>query len=604
MTFLLTFFLNLSLLNSLFNLLESIDSARILEYSYLNLSEDLDFIGAQFDVNFSYFLYSVPISLLLTIILTKLLVFDFKNDKIEILLKKFLLIGSSNLAILCFFIYFLRLYELLSRTYVLIYILIYPFLYSSFKAVLNLIQKKIRKPFYNLAIFPVIIGLIFINTNFYTSSLDNILNRDKVKEDLNIIAEETIDSLGFTEDQVLEDEECSPWLGTGTLAGCVGGTKISSLSFEQQVTNLTVFDNKLYIVFKEGTVYSQKSQDSELELFLDLNEIVHTEFPGMSQGLYDIAFESSGKSFLVSYSNDDIALVFEKYLLNDDGTPNYNNPKELLRVSNNVKYHFGGSTIWSEFFGGYLVGIGDMRENIMPLVHSDALNTTSYKGKIILLDSEISISSPLINEHGLYESIDKIIAYGLRNPWQITEFKDRLIITDVGSQFIEEVNEIKYSDYNENNYESVSFGWPLMMGSELSYSFRERNKDVMTRLDGKITDLYYWESEFIEKADDFLIENSKSPLLQYDHYVNENTIRAAIIGGDFIRNGTGKYDNYYFFTDYVENEIYGVNVETQDFLIFPIPNLGNPTSLKSSPFQSDTLVVGYANGVLSSVELP
>lgn len=604
MTFLLTFFLNLSLLNSLFNLLESIDSARILEYSYLNLSEDLDFIGAQFNVNFSYFLYSVPISLLLTIILTKLLVFDFKNDKIEILLKKFLLIGSSNLAILCFFIYFLRLYELLSRAYVLIYILLYPFLYSSFKAVLNLTQKKIRKPFYNLAIFPVIIGLIFINTNFYTSSLDNILNRDKVKDDFKIIAEETIESLGFTEDQVLEDEECSPWLGTGTLAGCVGGTKISSLSFEQQVTNLTVFDNKLYIVFKEGTVYLQESQDSELELFLDLNEIVHTEFPGMSQGLYDIAFESSGKSFLVSYSNDDIALVFEKYLLNDDGTPNYNNPKELLRVSNNVKYHFGGSTIWSEFFGGYLVGIGDMRENIMPLVHSDALNTTSYKGKIILLDSEVSISSPLINEHGLYESIDKIIAYGLRNPWQITEFKDRLIITDVGSQFIEEVNEIKYSGYNENNYESVSFGWPLMTGSELSYSFRERNKDAMTRLDGKVTDLYYWENEVIEKADDFLIENSKSPLLQYDHYVNENTIRAAIIGGDFIRNGTGKYDNYYFFTDYVENEIYGVNVETQDLLIFPIPNLGNPTSLKSSPFQSDTLVVGYANGILSSVELP
>ncbi|GIR04119.1 MAG: hypothetical protein CM15mP14_3370 [Rhodospirillaceae bacterium] len=52
----------------------------------------------------------------------------------------------------------------------------------------------------------------------------------------------------------------------------------------------------------------------------------------------------------------------------------------------------------------------------MPLVHSDALNTTSYKGKIILLDSEVSISSPLINEHGLYESIDKIVAYGLRNP--------------------------------------------------------------------------------------------------------------------------------------------------------------------------------------------
>ena len=393
-------------------------------------------------------------------------------------------------------------------------------------------------------------------------------------------------------------------MGTGTFAGCVGGIKITSQSYEQQVTNITVFDNKLYIVFKDGTVYLQKTQDSELELFLDLTDVVHTEFPGMSQGLYDIAFESNGESFLVSYSNDDIALVFEKYYLNDDGTANYDNREELLRLSNNVKYHFGGSIIWSEFFDGYLVGIGDMRENIMPLVHSDALNTTSYKGKIILLDSEVSISSPLINEHGLYESIDKIVAYGLRNPWQITEYKDRLIITDVGSQFIEEVNEVKYSDYQENNFESVSFGWPLMMGSELSYTFRERNKDAMTRLDGKITDLYYWESQIIQKADDYLIENSKSPLLQYDHFVNENTIRAAIIGGDFIRNGTGKYDDYYFFTDYVENEIYGVNINTQDLLIFPIPYLGNPTSVKGSPFQKDSLLVGYANGILSSVELP
>ena len=365
-----------------------------------------------------------------------------------------------------------------------------------------------------------------------------------------------------------------------------------------------MFDDELYIVFKDGTVYVQKTQDSELELFLDLTEVVHTEFPGMSQGLYDIAFDPSGKSFLVSYSNQDIALVFEKYYLNDNGTPRYDNSEELLRISNNVKFHFGGSIIWSEFFDGYLVGIGDMRENIMPLVHSDALNTTSYKGKIILLDSELSLSAPLINEHGLYESIDKIVAYGLRNPWQITEYKDRLIITDVGSQFIEEVNEINYSEYQQNNYESVSFGWPLMMGSELSYNFRERNKDAMTRLDGKITDLYYWGGESIQKADDYLIENSKSPLLQYDHYVNENTIRAAIIGGDFIRNGTGKYDDYYFFTDYVENEIYGVNINTQDVLIFPIPLLGNPTSIKGSPFQDDTLIVGYSNGVLSSVELP
>ena len=125
--------------------------------------------------------------------------------------------------------------------------------------------------------------MIFLNTNFYSSSLENIINRNKVQEDVKIVAKEKINSLGFNEEEVLEDEECSPWLGTGTLVGCIGGTKITSISYEQQVTNLTVFDDELYIVFKDGTVYVQKTQDSELELFLDLTEVVHTEFRNVSR---------------------------------------------------------------------------------------------------------------------------------------------------------------------------------------------------------------------------------------------------------------------------------------------------------------------------------
>lgn len=325
----------------------------------------------------------------------------------------------------------------------------------------------------------------------------------------------------------------------------------------------------------------------------------------MSQGLYSLAFHPSGDSFLVSYSNEDIALVISKYNIKNDGSPDVQNPEELLRISNNIKFHFGGSIIWSEYFQGFLVGIGDMRENIMPLVHSDALNTTSYKGKVILLNSDITFKVPLINEHGLYTSINNIVAYGLRNPWQMTEYNNRLFITDVGSQFIEEINEIKYSEYKDQDEpEAVSFGWPLLMGGELSYSFRERNKESMTRLDGKITDLYYWESEKIKKADDYLIENSKSPLLQYDHIVNEDTIRAAIIGGDFIKNGSGKYDNIYFFTDYVENELYGLNVDTKDLIIFPLEQIGNPTSLKANPFRADSILVAYSNGTLLNVQLP
>ena len=142
------------------------------------------------------------------------------------------------------------------------------------------------------------------------------------------------------------------------------------------------------------------------------------------------------------------------------------------------------------------------------------------------------------------------------------------------------------------------------MGDKLSYTFRERNKDALTRLDGKITDLYYSNGKILQKADDYIIQNSKAPLMSYDHFVNEDTIRAAIIGGDFITQGSGNYKDLYFFTDYVENELYGFNVNTENLFIFPLPDIGNATSLKASPFSEDTLIIAYSNGSLLSIELP
>ena len=46
------------------------------------------------------------------------------------------------------------------------------------------------------------------------------------------------------------------------------------------------------------------------------------------------------------------------------------------------------------------------------------------------------------------------------------------------------------------------------MGKDLSYSYQERNKEALTRLDGRITDLYYWENGIGTKADEYIIENS------------------------------------------------------------------------------------------------
>ena len=247
--------------------------------------------------------------------------------------------------------------------------------------------------------------------------------------------------------------------------------------FEIQVTNIISHESELYFILKDGLIYKQSNEDGILELFLDISNRVHTEFPGISQGLYSLAFKPSNESFLVTYSNDDIALVIEKFYLNKNKEPIYENSEILLKVSNNVKFHFGGSLAWSDYFDGFLVGIGDMRENIMPLVHSDAINTQSYKGKIILLESDKKLQAPLINEHGQFESFDNIVAFGLRNPWQLMEYSDKLFVTDVGSQFIEELHTIDYKTrYGDGILKSSSFGWPVLMGDALSYSYEERNK--------------------------------------------------------------------------------------------------------------------------------
>ena len=116
--------------------------------------------------------------------------------------------------------------------------------------------------------------------------------------------------------------------------------------------------------------------------------------------------------------------------------------------------------------------------------------------------------------------------------------------------------------------------------------------------------MYYWEGNAGIKADDFIIENSLPPLLQYDHVVNPDVIRAAIIGGDIIKDPISKYNNFYFFTDYVESELYGLNINTSELFIFPLPSISNATSLRVSPFETDTILIAYINNSVMEVKLP
>lgn len=596
--------INLTFINFLLSQLEKIDSI-ILEFSYRNIAEDLISISFPGSVNYNYLIFSLPIAIILSFLIDRFVKLNFKDDTLETYSYKFFILFMINVSVVSSGIFFLRLYEVLSRFFVLLFFVIYPFVLLLIEYFLYKIFDKFENPIKTLVFS--ILGILFIFANFvyYQNSQDNVLNENRIIEDEIVDAATIIFQDTVSEEFVLEGEECNEWKGTGIYSGCINPKSIEINKFEIQVTNIISHESELYFILKDGLIYKQSNEDGILELFLDISNRVHTEFPGISQGLYSLAFKPSNESFLVTYSNDDIALVIEKFYLNKNKEPIYENSEILLKVSNNVKFHFGGSLAWSDYFDGFLVGIGDMRENIMPLVHSDAINTQSYKGKIILLESDKKLQAPLINEHGQFESFDNIVAFGLRNPWQLMEYSDKLFVTDVGSQFIEELHTIDYKTrYGDGILKSSSFGWPVLMGDALSYSYEERNKEALTRLDGKITDLYYWEGNAGIKADDFIIENSLPPLLQYDHVVNPDVIRAAIIGGDIIKDPISKYNNFYFFTDYVESELYGLNINTSELFIFPLPSISNATSLRVSPFETDTILIAYINNSVMEVKLP
>ena len=135
MNFLTTYFFNLTLLNYLFNFLDNLNNGIILQSAYSNLQQDLSFIRFPGDINFSYFIYSIPIALLVSLVYKKFIAFNFEFDELEVIINKFLKLTLVNTAVLTSAIYFLRLYELLSRIYVLIFLILFPIVMIIFESI-------------------------------------------------------------------------------------------------------------------------------------------------------------------------------------------------------------------------------------------------------------------------------------------------------------------------------------------------------------------------------------------------------------------------------------------------------------------------------------
>lgn len=380
--------------------------------------------------------------------------------------------------------------------------------------------------------------------------------------------------------------------------GCSTGTTFETIydfsfsDFNAQANNLVYFNETYYVVLNNGEIFKYSLENKGPTLIFDLkNRIDENEEKG---GLVGLAFHPNDNYFLVSYirAEEVYSLYVEKVTYNPDFE--LLNSEIILKIDDIEKQrdHFGGHLIWSEFYKGFLLGVGDFYEsNAESRLNPNPQATDNYYGKIILLESETILDVPSISIDDSTNTLDNLVGYGLRNSWQFFEYKNYLVVTDVGLSFNEELNIVKLDNKSKN------FGWPIYEGLDTS-----ANLDGIVNYDLRLN---YFENNIQKDFDEYVNNAVIKPNFQYKHSPNDSIYRAAIIGGDIFKNVNSQYFQDIVFADYLSNEIYSINLTSRDFNIYPLENFNEYfTSLRVLNYEENTLLSTTQSGKLIKIKLP
>lgn len=531
---------------------------------------DLSKISFPISISISSNLIAVLISFLTTFILNSIIKEDLSNLSPVNFIKNLVKVFSSYLGTLFFILYLLRIYNL-SRGLLLLSIFIYPLLFVLYLTLINKISKISLKSVKILFILLVIFsGIFFFNSNSekVISSEFDVKTRTTIKPSFGKI-----------------EITCKEWLGSDNFESCLDGAEVNLFkSFEKKISNLIYFNNQIYVLQIDGLIYNLDDQN----IFIDLTDRVGVLEEFFETGLYSMAFSPKNDFVLISYSDTNNNLIIEKFYLNVDNWPEKNTSEILLKIPNSQCCHFSGNIIWSNYFEDFLISVGDMQSKEGTL-HSNPLDTTSPKGKILFLNKKISRPDLLsLEKNGIVR--EDILAYGMRNPWKTYEYNGLLFVPDVGNSLEEELNLINLDEFYLNNNKPFLFGWPYFEGTiDRGVRYNEINLH---------------NNEGTQSINKYIWENSLSPIVHYKHNAPEN-YRSAIIGGGVIQDSASTYFETYIFADYLSNEIFIFDFKNNKLKLLPIGNLEtNITSLLIDPNEFNTIILSTNSGNIFKVKLP
>jgi hypothetical protein len=405
----------------------------------------------------------------------------------------------------------------------------------------------------------------------------------------------TVPETTLPRETLYDFEDCRQFVGSvSSKVSCSTGSYIEkTYEFKTTITNIEKL-NEIYIIStKQGHIYVLDPKFESIEMIHNLENKLSFQGEG---GFLGLAINQEDNEVVFSYITKENVHIIE--LFNYEGTlENLKNSKIIFTLQREDYIHYSGTVIWSNYFNDYIVAFGDNKVLDDQIFQNNPLESTVYNGKVVLLNSKNNTDIDYVNIRKLDDEqikIKSIIAAGMRNPWNIFEFKNYLIIPDVGLNKYEELNIINYKDI------PVFLGWPY-------YEGRIRTEDFYD-IEPISKNLVILDSEY-KTVKEFLINESVFPSFFYNHcgylYVCE---RYAIIGGDINNFVNSQYNFDIFFGDFLTNEIFAYNLIDRNLKILPIykenqddENINGLTVVKV--FGKDKLIVG-ADYKVHIIKLP
>jgi hypothetical protein len=198
-------------------------------------------------------------------------------------------------------------------------------------------------------------------------------------------------------------------------------------------------DPAVYFVARGGTIHKFLDTGLASEPVLDISDL--TEGQG-ERGLLGLAFSTDGSIAFINYTslNDDTTVA--SLSVDANGEFARETLKIILVIDQPFANHNAGDIV-VEPSGMIIVPMGDGGSADDPLRVS--LDDSSPLGKVLRVDPS----------DGSYT----ILARGLRNPWRVDLYDDRLWLADVGQGEFEEVSVLNGLSKIASKAQIVDFGW-------------------------------------------------------------------------------------------------------------------------------------------------